>query len=136
MKVTRVVLKDINPELLVEEVRSLGIQGATFSGFERVSERLMTPNSEVKVVTRIKEGTTTREITAEPGQLDFEAPADPGAALDSVLNAHDPLLRTGGQAEQDSFASDRELIRQELQAGGQISREGIKAIARLVVARK
>ncbi|NIS77758.1 MAG: hypothetical protein GTO00_09130 [Deltaproteobacteria bacterium] len=136
MNISRIVLRDVNPELLVEEVRSLGLSGATFSGFERVSNRLMTPLSESKVVARFKEGSTTREVTAEPGQVDFEAPADPGAALDSILASHDPTLRTQAQMDRDSYDADRELLRQELDAGGQISRDGITAMARLVAARK
>lgn len=104
----REALKDINVNLLVEELALASVPGnLELRGFERVGPRIHSPLAAPRVVAR---GTGKADDTAQPGELDVHS-RDPlttaqETALDATLSAHSATGRTTSQQSDDKQGTD------------------------------
>jgi len=136
MRITKIVNKTLNLDRIMQELKPLGVSRLGFVGFRSESAGVIT--LEVPFATRSEYGSTSRDGVrtpkmADPGELRLEMVSDPGRVLDDALDAHDfRTLSTGQQT-----AADREVdavsIKAELDGGNPLSKEGVKALARLVL---
>ena len=80
-------VKDINPDRLHDELVVAGIEpeGVLFAGFHPANNRLTEPFTATEVIAT---ATGKPDVTADPGELHFRYPSDPGVALDTVLTNH------------------------------------------------
>jgi hypothetical protein len=132
MLFTRTVVKSFNPALLHEEVAALGIQSIAFKGFVRVSGRQFDAAPVTQDIGTITVGGVTTVLTAVPGELEFEAPSDPGAALDTVLTNHVHTNDSVRQAKGALKAADKVLIADAL-TRPVLTNPEIQAIGRIVL---
>ncbi len=97
-------VKDFNPDRLKDELEVASIlpEGVLWAGFERINNRLLQPAEQ------ISKATGQPDVVYPPGELHFDYPTDPGAALDTILAAHDATLLSRSQtnADRDIIAGD------------------------------
>ena len=96
--------KDFNPDRLHDELIVAGIEptGMRWSGFDHINTRLMEPFTETRVIST---STGQPDVTADPGELLFRYPSDPGSSLDTVLTAHLATNLSKDQQNEDSDIS-------------------------------
>jgi len=134
---TKIVNKTLNLELIMEEIKPLGVTRLSFVGF-RSDKSARGFTIEVPFATRSEYGHSTRDGVrtphmADPGELRLDVESDPGKVLDDALAAHDfRTLATGQQIATDREV-DKILIQADLDSGNPISDEGVKALVRLVL---
>ena len=108
--VVKFKVKDFNPDRLLEEleVAIISPEGMKWRGFTRINPRLYEPNASTKAIAT---STGQPDVTADPGELHFKYATDPGAALDTVLDAHDATKLSSLQiAREEDFAAIPALI--------------------------
>ncbi len=101
---TIIKLKDFNPGLVKEEMTAAGLLiRHQFTGFERVSVRLVTPSSGQREVS----GDRVRQIfdMADSGEIRFDTDESNMTALSNLLDAHDSTGISVEQGEEDLDAS-------------------------------
>jgi len=131
--IVKFAVKNVNPALLAEELKPLGITGITFVGFVSQTRDRMVPVSSRTQYASSRAGGQTTLFFADPGELHLEAPSDPGTPLDTALSAHNSTGRSTGQQEQDDDAVDRAIVQAAVDAAGSLSADEIKAMARIVL---
>ena len=133
--VTRIILKDINIELLGEELLAAGLGGLgiVYVGFIRQDTGLHVPKATRSAHATSTVGGVTTEFLSDPGELFFKTDTDPGAPLDAVLAAHDATGRSVGQAAQDQEDADKLLLQTELEKPGALNQAALRASARLAL---
>ena len=120
LTIVKFVVKDLNPERLREELETAGIlpEGALFAGFDRISDRLMEPFSETRVIGRT---TGQPDRTADPGEIHLHYVGDPGSALDVVFSAHNATVLSTAQTNHDADAAAIPILVNRYQNWGALS---------------
>jgi len=133
----KIAIKILNVDRLMEELKPLGVGGASFVGFtgERNAAGIIL---ETPFATRSEYGHTTRNgirtpKMADPGELHFEADSDPGIVLDNVLSAHDETKLSIRQQIDADRNADKILVQGDLDAGRDLSQDTLKALARIML---
>ena len=138
MRVVRTAVKSFNPGLFSEQIAgnslTSGIRSIAYVGFNRQDERRTDPKA-----TREEYGSTVvngvrTPLLADPGEIHFEAPSDPGAALDSVITNHVFTDRTGDQTAKDDIDTDRTTVSNGVRSGPDMTPAEIKAMGRVTLA--
>jgi hypothetical protein len=96
----KIVNKDINRDRLNEELDAAGLLvGITWTGFDRLNRRIMTPS-------------TVHGFTAGELRFKYEPPISAGqeATLDGILAAHDSAQRSTLQIAGDQDEIDRQAF--------------------------
>lgn len=132
MLFTRTVVKTFNPLLLQEQLASLGIVSISFMGFKQQSRREMQPLAASADVGERTVGGVRTVVTANPGDIEFDAPTDPGSALDAVLASHDHTQNSATQAQIAQRIADRATVASEALGAAPISGPVLKLVAKLV----
>ena len=97
-------LKDFNPGLIQQEMAAASmVMRISFSGFDIVSHRLVTPASSVKNITTDHKVATD---TAQPGEVRFSDESQ-RTAFSTLLDSHVATGTSADQAEQDADCRDR-----------------------------
>lgn len=132
MLFTRTVVKSFNPELLHEELVGLRIVSISFKGFVRNTPRQFDAATGPQEIGEIVVAGVHTPIIANPGELEFDAPSDPGAALDTVLTAH---LHTNNSTRQTKgIARVADKVAVSLALGRPVlTNPEIQAIGRIVL---
>jgi len=126
---------DINPDRLHDELLLAGIEpeGILFAGFHSISKQLMEPFTETEVIAT---HTGLPDTTADPGELHFRYPSDPGTPLDTLLSAHDATLLSRAQTNNKSDTDAVPILIDKYQNWGTLSDsekfDVLRAIVRLV----
>ncbi len=138
MRIVRTAVKSFNPTLLSEQIAgnslTSGITSIAYVGFDRLDSRRSDPKA-----TREAYGSTVvngvrTPLLADPGEIHFEAPSDPGAALDSVITAHVFTDRTNEQTARDDIETDRTTVSNGVRSGPDMTPAEIKAMGRVTLA--
>lgn len=137
MRIVKTAVKSFNPALLSEELAgnsvTAGVSSVAFQGFDRVSDREQAPKA-----TREEYGSRTvngvrTPLLADPGEIHFEAAADPGAALDTIVAAHVFSGRSSGQTEKDDIETDRATVSAGLRSAPDLTPAELKAMGRVTL---
>ncbi len=138
MRVVRTAVKSFNPALFSEQIAgnslTSGIRSIAYVGFNRQDSRRTDPKA-----TREEYGSTVvngvrTPLLADPGEIHFEAPSDPGAALDTVITAHVFTDRTGDQTAKDDIETDRTTVSNGVRSGPDLTPAELKAMGRVTLA--
>ncbi len=138
MRIVKTAVKSFNPPLLSEQIAGdsqlSGIRSVAYVGFDRVDERRSDP-----FATRGEYGSTTvngvrTPLLADPGEIHFEAPSDPGSALDTVITNHTFTDRSTGQTEKDDVETDRTTVAAGLRSAPDLTPAELKAMGRVTLA--
>lgn len=132
MQFSRTVVKSFNPELLHQQCSPLGIQAISFIGFVLVSTRQVNPAPARQQYGELVVDGVRQALQANPGEMLFEAPSDPGAALDTVLTNHVHTNDSTLQAKGKARAADKALVSDAL-TRPVLTNPEIQAVARIVV---
>jgi len=125
---TIIKLKDFNPGLVEQEMAAASIvMRVSFTGFDAVSRRLISPTSAVKIITT-NHGVATD--TAQPGEIRFSNEPQ-RTAFSNLLNFH---VATGISAKQVDEDLDADALRElKTMFAGTINRNrAIELLVRLV----
>jgi len=107
---SRTLLKDFNPILMREELITLAVSlGVTlrirFMGFDKVSDRLVSPSASRRKIGSRRSGGVLTEFFADPGEFEITSSvvlnASQESQLDTALNGHNATQRSGGQQRDD-----------------------------------
>lgn len=137
MRIVKTAVKSFNPGLFSEELAgssvTAGITTIAYQGFDRVSEREQSPKA-----TREEYGSRTvngvrTPLLADPGEIHFEAPSDPGAALDTAISSHAHTDRSSGQTEKDDIETDRATVAAGLRSAPDLTEDELKAMGRVTL---
>ncbi len=133
MRLVKFAVKAINPELLMEEMRPLGITSASFVGFEPETREKMVPVATRTPYASTTVGGVTTRLFADPGEMHLEAASDPGVSLETTLAAHDFSGRSSGQQGLDAETADRATVQAAVDSGRSMSDAELKAMGRIVL---
>lgn len=112
---------DINPERLIEELRTAGFPDAVIPavnrpGYDEVSDRRYTAAPARRVVTTIVSSGETTTIEADPRELWIEATRDltvtESTLIDTTLAAHVYTIISQEQQRRDQDKTDRDRLLQ------------------------
>ncbi len=138
---TRTLTKDINLELLQQELRAaLGsvMQLVDPVGYERVTERQMTPRAADFVYSRSVVGGVVTELTAVPGQIIFTVSAPltgpQNTTLDNALTAHVHTGKSTDQTNRDAAEAELAAIEAKLDAATPLNAADTERLARSTIA--
>ncbi len=137
MRIVKTAVKSFNPGLFSEQLAgnslTAGITTIAYQGFDRLSEREQAPKaSREEYGSRTVNGVRT-PLLADPGEIHFEAPSDPGAALDSVISSHAATDRSSGQTEKDDVETDRATVAAGLRSAPDLTPAELKAMGRVTL---
>lgn len=137
MRIVKTAVKSFNPGLLSEQLAgnslTAGISSIAYQGFNRVSDREQTPKaSREEYGSTVVNGIRT-PLLADPGEIHFEAPADPGASLDSIITAHVQTDRSSGQTEKDSIEVDKTTLAAGVRSAPDLTPAELKAMGRITL---
>ncbi len=114
---TRIVLKNFNRDLLIEEISASALPFVLLelSGFERINRFVGTPTTEPRQVSRIRQPDGTYDVDlAEPGEIRFQFTTAlttvEGTSLDGFLTAHDARQRTAEQQRINQDDADLDTL--------------------------
>ena len=137
MRIVKTVVKSFNPALLSEELAgnsvTSGITTIAYQGFDQVSEREQAPKASREEYGSRTSGGVRTPLLADPGEIHLEAPADPGAALDTILAGHVFTDRSSGQTEKDDIETDRATVSAGLRSGPDLTPAELKAMGRVTL---
>lgn len=137
MRIVRTSVKSFNPTLLSDQIAgnslTSGITSIAYQGFTRISSRQVDPKgSREEYGSTIVNGVRT-PLLADPGEIHFEGPSDPGAALDTVITNHLSTDRTGDQTDQDNIETDKTDLAAGLRSGPDLTPAELKAMGRITL---
>lgn len=137
MRIVRTAVKSFNPTLLSEQIAgnslTSGITSIAYQGFDRVSSRQVDPKtSREEYGSTIVNGVRT-PLLADPGEIHFEGPSDPGADLDTVITNHLFTDRTQDQTDQDSIQVDRTDLAAGLRSAPDLTQAELEAMGRITL---
>lgn len=138
MRIVRTAVKSFNPTLLSEQIAgnsvTSGITSIAYQGFNRISSRQLDPKaSREEYGSTVVNGVRT-PLLADPGEIHFEAPSDPGASLDTVITNHLHTDRTGEQTAEDDVQTDRTTVSLGVRSAPDMTPAEIKAMGRVTLA--
>lgn len=122
MLIVKIVLKDINPPLFIDELASLPIQLIGWAGSVDISARLRRPFAESSRVVGVSTQNGQRvEDVAQSGEVRFlfsrDLTSEESTFLDDAIRAHDATQRSQEQQEQDRDQTDiTNIIQTEIDA--------------------
>ena len=137
MRIVKTAVKSFNPGLFSEELAgssvTAGITTIAYQGFDRLSDREQSPKA-----TREEYGSRTvngvrTPLLADPGEIHFEAPSDPGAALDTAISSHVHTDRSSGQTEKDDIETDRATVAAGVRSAPDLTADELKAMGRVTL---
>lgn len=137
MRIVKTAVKSFNPGLFSEQLAgnsvTAGITTIAYQGFDRVSDREQAPKaSREEYGSRTVNGVRT-PLLADPGEIHFEAPSDPGSALDTIITDHTSTDRSSGQTEKDSIETDRTTVALGLRSAPDLTPAELKAMGRVTL---
>jgi hypothetical protein len=124
MRLTKIHVKNFNPVLLREELQAGGILNQLTSvnwvGFHHLTDdrHRVEPNATRQEYARTTAGGVVTIHEADPGEIHFEATADPGQPLDDVLTSHDATGISQTEAEENTRGARIQEMRAMYLAGG------------------
>ena len=137
MRIVKTAVKSFNPGLFSEELSgnsvTADITAIAYQGFDRVSEREQAPKASREEYGSRTSGGVRTPLLADPGEIHFEAPADPGSALDTVISNHIHTDRSAGQTNKDDIETDRATVSSGLRSAPDLTPAELKAMGRVTL---
>jgi len=138
VRVVRTAVKSFNSALLSEQIAgnslTSGIRSIAYQGFNRVSTRQLDPKaSREEYGSTVVNGVRT-PLLADPGEIHFQGPSDPGAALDAVIAGHVFTDLTQDQTDEDVTAAEVITLQTAIDAPGNLSPDELKIMGRITLA--